>query len=71
LILPASARPSGRPGQGLDFNSRDLGRGTPIVFDSDPRWNIKTARLNRLRMVRARASELGLKLARIGGAQAK
>ena len=49
-------------GRGMDFNSRDLGRGTPIVWDSDPRWNTKTERLRQLRTVKARASELGLKI---------
>jgi hypothetical protein len=49
-------------GLGMDFNSRDLGRGTPIVSDADPRWATKTARLNQLRTVKARASELGLKI---------
>jgi hypothetical protein len=32
-------------GRGMDFNARDLGRGTPIVSESDPRWDTKTERL--------------------------
>jgi hypothetical protein len=55
-------------GHGLDFTSRDLGRGTPIVSDSDPRWDMKTERLEQIRTVKARASELGLQIASIGGA---
>jgi hypothetical protein len=51
----------------MDFNSRDLGRGTPIVSDSDPRWNTKTERLRQLRTVKARASELGLKISTLSG----
>ena len=54
-------------GRGMDFNSRDLGRGTPIVSDSDPRWNPKTERLRQLRTVKARASELGLKISTLSG----
>jgi hypothetical protein len=55
-------------GLGLDFNSRDLGRGTPIVSESDPRWEVKTERLKQLRTVKARASELGLKISSLSGA---
>jgi hypothetical protein len=46
-------------GRGMDFNARDLGRGTPIVSESDPRWDTKTERLKQLRTVKARASEFG------------
>ena len=48
--------------RGLDFYSRDLGRGVPMLSDSDPRWDAKAERLNQLRTVKARASDLGLKL---------
>ena len=54
-------------GRGMDFNSRDLGRGTPIVSESDPRWNTKTERLRQLRTVKARASELGLEISTLSG----
>jgi hypothetical protein len=54
-------------GRGLDFNSRDLGRGTPIVSESDPRWEMKAKRLKQLRTVKARASELGLKISSLSG----
>jgi len=54
-------------GRGMDFNSRDLGRGTPIVSESDPRWNTKTERLRQLRTVKARTSELGLKISTLSG----
>jgi hypothetical protein len=50
-------------GCGMDFNSRDLGRGAPIADESDPRWNAKMKRVSELRTVKARASELGLKIA--------
>lgn len=33
-----------------------------MVSESDPRWEPKMERLNQLRTVKARASELGLKL---------
>ena len=46
----------------MDFNACDLGRGTPIVSESDPRWDTKTERLKQLRTVKARASELGLRI---------
>ncbi len=49
-------------GHGLDFYSRDLGRGTPMVSESDPRWDAKPERVNQLRTVKAGASELGLKV---------
>lgn len=54
-------------GQGMDFNSRDLGRGTPIVSESDPRWETKTKRLKQLRTEKARASELGLTISPLSG----
>jgi hypothetical protein len=47
----------------MDFNSTDLGRGAPIVDESDPRWDAKMKRVSELRTVKARASELGLKIA--------
>lgn len=50
-------------GCGMDFNSRDLGRGAPILDESDPRWDAKMKRVSELRTVKARASELGLKIA--------
>ena len=37
-------------------------RRTPIVSESDPRWDTKTERLKQLRTVKARASELGLRI---------
>ncbi len=49
-------------GRGLDFYSHDLGRGTPMLNDSDPRWDAKVKGLNQLRTVKAGASDLGLKL---------
>jgi hypothetical protein len=51
-----------RRGRGLDYNSRDLGRGTPIVSESDPRAKAKARKLEQVRTVQARASELGLKI---------
>ena len=33
-----------------------------MLSDSDPRWDAKAERLNQLRTVKARASDLGLKL---------
>ena len=51
-----------RRGRGMDYNSRDLGRGTPILTESDPRAAAKSEKLQRLRTVQARASELGLKI---------
>lgn len=46
----------------MDYNSRDLGRGTPIVSESDLRVEAKARKLEELRTVQARASELGLKI---------
>ena len=51
-----------RRGRGMDDNSRDLGRGTPIVSESDPRAEAKARKLEQVRTVQARASELGLKI---------
>jgi hypothetical protein len=53
-------------GRGLDFNSSDLGRGTAIVDESDPRWDWKLERHRQLRQVRARASELGWEVYKLG-----
>lgn len=49
-------------GRGLDFYSHDLGRGTPLLSESDPRWDAKSERLDELRTVMASASELRLKI---------
>jgi hypothetical protein len=62
-IDPEIARRIVVRGCGLDFNSTDLGRGRPITDHSDPRWEAKMERVQRLRRVKARASELGLKIA--------
>jgi hypothetical protein len=43
-----------RRGRGMDYDSRDLGRGTPIVSESDPRVAAKTQKLKLLRTVQAR-----------------
>lgn len=53
-------------GRGRDFDSRDLGRGTPIVDKDDPRWEWKLEQLKRVRGVRARAGELGWTLHKLG-----
>lgn len=53
-------------GRGLDFNSNDLGRGTAIVTESDPRWDWKLDRHRALRGLRARASELGWEIYKLG-----
>jgi len=53
-------------GLGRDFDSADLGRGTPILADDDPRWEWKLEQLRRVRGVRARASELGWTLHTLG-----
>jgi hypothetical protein len=53
-------------GRGLDFNSTDLGRGTPIRSELDPRWEGKRQKLSELRAVRARASELGWEICKLG-----
>jgi hypothetical protein len=49
-------------GRGVDFYSHDLGRGTPIVSESDPRWDAKLERVRQLRTVKARAADLGLRV---------
>ncbi len=46
-------------GRGLDFNSTDLGRGSAVTDESDPRWGWKLEKQRQLRLLRARASELG------------
>jgi hypothetical protein len=53
-------------GFGFDFQSRDLGRGTPIVSESDPRWAWKQDKLRQLRTVQARAADLGWQLYKLG-----
>ncbi|HUA07182.1 MAG TPA: hypothetical protein VMB27_24970 [Solirubrobacteraceae bacterium] len=53
-------------GRGLDFNSRDLGRGTPMASEDDPRWDAKMKRIEQFRTVKARAADLGLKIKPIG-----
>lgn len=53
-------------GRGRDFDSRDLGRGSAIIDDNDPRWEWKLEQHKRMRAVRARASELGWSLHRLG-----
>jgi hypothetical protein len=54
-------------GRGMDFHSTDLGRGTPIADDSDPRWNWKLEKLRSLRRLRASAAELGWQMHKLGG----
>ena len=61
-VDPEIARRIVLRGCGMDFNSKDLGRGSPIVNDSDPRWAAKMDRVEQLRTVKARASELGLQI---------
>jgi len=53
-------------GRGLDFNSRDLGRGAPIASEADPRWDWKMKRIEQFRAVKARAADLALKIQTIG-----
>jgi hypothetical protein len=53
-------------GRGLDFTATDLGRGTSIADDSDPRWEWKMKQHRQLRRVRARASELGWEIYKLG-----
>jgi hypothetical protein len=53
-------------GRGLDFTSADLGRGRAIAGESDPRWEWKLERHRQLRKVRARASELGWEIYKLG-----
>jgi hypothetical protein len=53
-------------GRGLDFTSTDLGRGTAIAGESDPRWEWKLERHRQMRQLRARASELGWEIYKLG-----
>ena len=53
-------------GRGLDFNSSDLGRGRAILEESDPRWGWKLQKHRQLRRIRARASELGWEIYKLG-----
>lgn len=53
-------------GRGLDFTSTDLGRGTAVAGESDPRWEWKLEQHRRLRQVRAKASELGWEICKLG-----
>jgi hypothetical protein len=53
-------------GRGLDFTSTDLGRGTAIAGEFDPRWEWKLEQHRHLRHVRARASELGWEIYKLG-----
>jgi hypothetical protein len=60
-----------RRGRGMDFHSADLGRGRPIVDNSDPRWDWKLEKLKQLRRVRASAAELGLHMYKLGSSEAE
>jgi hypothetical protein len=53
-------------GRGFDFNSSDLGRGGTILDETDPRWSWKLDKHKQLRRVRARASELGWEIYKLG-----
>ena len=53
-------------GRGFDFNSSDLGRGAAILDEADPRWSWKLEKHKQLRYVRARASELGWEIYKLG-----
>lgn len=53
-------------GRGRDFTSSDLGRGSAILSDMDPRWDWKLGKHRQLRQIRARASELGWEIYRLG-----
>lgn len=53
-------------GRGLDFTSTDLGRGKAILDEADPRWAWKLDKHKQLRRVRARASELGWEIYKLG-----
>jgi hypothetical protein len=53
-------------GRGLDFTSTDLGRGRAILDESDPRWEWKLDKHRQLRQLRARASEPGWEIYRLG-----
>jgi hypothetical protein len=65
-IDPALVRRIMLRGRGLDFNSRDLGRGAPIASEADPRWDAKMKRIEQFRTVKARAADLGLTIKPIG-----
>jgi hypothetical protein len=56
-------------GRGRDFTSTDLGRGRAILDESDPRWEWKLEKHRQLRQIRARASELGWEIYRLGPRQ--
>ena len=53
-------------GRGLDFTSRDLGRGTPILTEADPRWTWKLDTHRQMRALRARTGELGWHIYKLG-----
>jgi hypothetical protein len=53
-------------GRGLDFNSTDLGRGSAILDETDPRWGWKLEKHKQIRKLRARASELGWEIYKLG-----
>jgi hypothetical protein len=65
-IKPGLAERIALRGRGLDFTSTDLGRGTAIAGESDPRWDWKLEQHRQLRQVRARASELGWEIYKLG-----
>ena len=65
-IEPELAERIALRGRGLDFTSTDLGRGTAIADESDPRWEWKLERHRHLRQVRVRASELGWEICKLG-----
>jgi hypothetical protein len=53
-------------GRGFDFNGTDLGRGTAMLDETDPRWAWKLQKHGQLRRLRARASELGWEIYKLG-----
>jgi hypothetical protein len=53
-------------GRGLDFASTDLGRGRPILSESEPRWSGRLDKFRQLRGIQARARELGLEICALG-----
>ena len=53
-------------GRGRDFTSNDLGRGTAILSEADPRWEWKLDKHRELRALRARAGELGWEIYKLG-----
>jgi hypothetical protein len=65
-IEPGLAERIALRGRGLDFTSTDLGRGIAIASESDPRWEWKLEQHRHLRQVRARASELGWEIYKLG-----